>query len=91
MKKNPLLALCALIFFPMVPPVKAASIRNTDQTPYTLIVKSDRESFKTVIEAAGYIKDLCSFCTVEVKGYSLSDIKDAPLYRLTNGTLVKSD
>lgn len=72
-------------------PAQAASIQNLDAKPYSLIVKSENEQFKTVIEPAGYIKDLCSFCTVEVEGYSISDIEDAPVFRLTNGVLTKTD
>ena len=83
----------SLVLFAAFLPVcaNAADIRNVDNKPYTLIVKSNTENFKTVIEANGCIKDLCSDCTVEVEGYSISDIQDGTSFRLANGVLTNAD
>lgn len=91
MKKNTYLGAALLMSLIPVVTVHAADIRNTDAKPYTLIVKDGGETFKTVIEPEGFIKDLCSDCTVEVEGYSISDIGSTPALNLANGVLIEKD
>lgn len=56
--------------------VNAADIKNTDAERYELLVKTADGKFKTTLEPNGYIANLCSYCTVEVVGYSLMDVEN---------------
>ena len=91
MKKN--IYFGAVLLASVVPAVSAnaADVRNIDAKPYTLIVKNGAETFKTVIDPQGFIRNLCSDCTVEVEGYSISDIGNVQTLQLTNGVLVEAD
>lgn len=65
--------------------VNAADIKNTDAERYELLVKTADGKFKTTLEPNGYIANLCSYCTVEVVGYSLIDVEKEKLIAVDNG------
>ncbi len=80
--------LSVFIFFSVLPlSVNAATIKNTDNKPYSLLVKQEDKSFHVLIDSKGTIIDLCSFCTVEVVGFSLLDIEDEAKLFIRNGIL----
>lgn len=80
--------LSVFIFFSVLPlSVSAATIKNTDNKPYSLLVKQEDKSFHVLIDSKGMIIDLCKFCTVEVVGFSLLDIEDEPKLFIRNGIL----
>ena len=67
--------------------VHAATIQNLDNKSYSLVVKQEDKTFQVLIDSRGLIKDLCSFCTIEVIGFSLLDVEDVPYLVIRDGVL----
>lgn len=77
-----------ILFFSFLPvSVHAATVRNSDNKPYSLIVKQEDETFQVLIDANGTIRDLCSSCTIEVVGFSLLDVENEPRLVIRGGVL----
>ena len=88
MKKFFACALCFLSLSILFPPaVRAATVKNADNKPHSLVVKRGGDSFQVVIDSNGTIKDLCAFCTIEVVGFSLLDIENEPMLVIRDGVL----
>lgn len=79
--------LSAFVFFATAFPLYAASIQNSDVEPRTLVIKQEGVSFQVIIEAKGYIQDLCSDCTIEVLGFSIMDVEREKLLIIDGGHL----
>ncbi len=76
------------IFFSILPlSVRAATIKNTDNKPYSLLVKQENRNFYVLIDSNGTIVDLCQSCIVEVVGFSLLDIESEQNLFIRNGIL----
>lgn len=80
--------LVAALFFYFLPlSVRAATIRNLDNKPYSLVVKQEDKTFQVLIDSSGTIKDLCAFCTIEVIGFSLMDVENEAYLVIRGGVL----
>ncbi len=77
----------SLIFCFLPLSARAATIRNLDNKSYSLLVKQEDKTFQVVIDSNGTIVDLCSFCTIEVIGFSLLDVEDIPRLVIRDGVL----
>ena len=85
MKKFFLIVSIFLFFSPSS--VYAATIKNLDDKAYSLIVKQKDKIFQLNIDPNGIIKDLCDFCTIEVVGFSLTDIENEDDLFIKDGNL----
>ncbi len=80
--------LSVVMFFCLLPlSVHAATIKNLDDKPYSLLVKQEDKTFRVVIDSKGMIRDLCAACTIEVVGFSLLDVENTPYLVIRGGVL----
>ncbi|MGN1079699.1 MAG: hypothetical protein ACI4TE_05955 [Alphaproteobacteria bacterium] len=85
MKKFFLWTALSFSFLPLS--VRAATIQNLDNKPYSLVVKQEDKTFQVFIDSSGTIKDLCAFCTIEVIGFSLMDVENEAYLVIRGGVL----
>lgn len=85
--RNALLTIFVLFILGTSFSVQAASVQNMDDNAHELLVKENSTSYKVVVEPKGYIEALCSYCTVEVLGYSILDVEDEAVLSIINGRI----